>query len=70
LRQAVRARSLPTVSSGRALFKRSSARVLATTSFKASQQILCSAFLTEPSNDPPLTMTSLNVIRKNTQTGQ
>lgn len=47
-----------------------SARVLVTTNSKASQQIICSAFFTDRNNDPPTSMTSLNVIRRNTQQGE
>lgn len=47
-----------------------SARVLATTSSKASQQILCTAFVADASFSPPTSMTGLNVIRRNTQQGE
>jgi hypothetical protein len=40
------------------------ARVLTTTSFKASQSILCSAILAESANHPPTVMTTLPVIRR------
>jgi hypothetical protein len=46
------------------LVSKGSARVLTTTSFKASQQILCNAFLAERLNNPPTVMLSLPVIRK------
>jgi len=46
-----------------------SARVLTTTSSKASQSILCSAFVSDNGSDPPGVMLSLPVIRKTTQQG-
>ena len=46
-----------------------SARILTTASSKASQQVLCSAILADRLNNPPLAMTSLPIIRKNTQQG-
>jgi hypothetical protein len=46
-----------------------SARILTTTSVKASQSILCSAILADPYNNPPAVMTSLPVIKKTTQQG-
>jgi hypothetical protein len=52
-----------------ALVSKGSARVLTTTSFKASQGVLCSAILADPVNSLPAVMTSLPVIRKTTQQG-
>ena len=49
--------------------QKGSARVLVTTSFKASQGILCSAILADPGNSPPTVMTTLPVIKKTTQQG-
>ena len=46
-----------------------SARVLTTTSVKASQGILCSAFVADAVNAPPTSMTSLTVVRRATQQG-
>jgi hypothetical protein len=46
-----------------------SARVLTTTTSKASQGILCAAILTDAINNAPISMTSLPVIRKTTQHG-
>ncbi|MGH7288687.1 MAG: hypothetical protein ACREI8_11785 [Myxococcota bacterium] len=51
------------------LLSKGSARVLTTTSFKASQSILCSSLLTDPGNTTPQAMTTLPVIRKTTQQG-
>jgi hypothetical protein len=48
------------------LVAKASARVLATTSFKASQGVLRSALLTDRANDPPV-VTTLPVIRPTTQ---
>ena len=47
-----------------------SARVLTTTSFRTSERILCSAFLTDLANDPPSVMLNLDLIRRNEQKGQ
>ena len=41
-----------------------SARVLTTTSFKASQQILCTAFNLHGTSNPPSVMTTLPVFRR------
>ena len=46
-----------------------SARVLATTSSKASPQILCTALLADSISSVPTVMTTLPVIRKTTQQG-
>jgi hypothetical protein len=51
------------------LVSKGSARVLATTSSKASQGVLCSAILAEAGSDPSVSMTSLPVIRKTAQQG-
>ena len=52
------------------VINKGSARVLVTASSKASQQILCTAFLANTLANPPVSMTSLNVIRRNTQQGE
>jgi hypothetical protein len=51
------------------LLSKGSAPILTTASSKVSQQVLCSAILADRFNDPPAAMTSLPVIRKNTQQG-
>jgi hypothetical protein len=45
------------------------ARVLMTTSFKASQGVLCNAIVADPNNSTPVSMTSLPAIRRTTQQG-
>jgi len=55
---------------GLVLRQKGSARILTTTSSKASQQILCNAFVAEVGGNPPTSMTSLNVIRRNAQQGE
>jgi hypothetical protein len=47
-----------------------SARMLTTTSSKASAQILCGAFVTDAVNAPPEVAIDLPVTRRNTQQGQ
>ena len=51
------------------LITKGSARVLATTSSKASPQILCTALLADSIDPLPTFMSSLSVFRKNTQAG-
>jgi len=47
-----------------------SARVLTTTSSRASERILCSAFVADVGSDPPAVLLNLDVIRRNEQKGQ
>jgi hypothetical protein len=49
---------------GGGIVLKGSARVLTTTSFKASQGVLCTTFFGDGVNDPPSLMTSLPVFRR------
>ena len=50
---------------GAGIISKGSARVLAT----AGSGIICSAFLADPGNDPPTSMTALTVVKKTKQKG-